>query len=245
MKATAPTGTRHTTMAPRMATAVKPGERTKLSSTGDREVQHDVMTFTVRPGELLNSLALLGVSAASVSIVAVSDAQGEVYNRTSQLSNVITEANFYTWFFAPIKRSTVLVVTDLPLLADLEITVTINGVNRSLATFVMGNVWTLGKTLYGARIGINDYSRKENDAFGNQILVARAYSKRGDFTVWCEEDAFDANAEMLARYRATNLVWIGHERFESTVIFGWAKTWVGEIAGPGGSYFTLETEGLT
>lgn len=203
------------------------------------------ITFTVRPGELIDSIALLGISATSVNISAVSTSAGPVYDQDFILSNVITESDFYVWFFEPIKRSRVLIVRDLPPLGDLDITVTLEGDAQSLATFVMGQAWMLGNASWGARIGINDYSRKENDDFGNQILVQRAYSKRGNFTVWCENDMVDGNAEILAQYRATNLVWIGSEAFEATVIYGWAKTWEGEIAYPCASIFTLEIEGLT
>jgi hypothetical protein len=205
------------------------------------------ITFTIRPGELLDSIALLDVSAASVSVVAVSDASGEVYNQTFVLSNVEVEPDFWDWFFEPIRRSRVLVVHDIPLMPDLQITVTLHGDDQSLATFAMGNAWTLGETIYGARVGINDFSRKETDDFGNQILVQRAYSKRGNFTVWCDNDGdvVSDNAQMLSDYRATNLVWIGSEKFNATVIYGWARTWEAEIAYPTKSMFTLEIEGLT
>lgn len=205
------------------------------------------IAFTIRPGELVDSLALLDVSASSVTIVAESTANGEVYNETYALSNIETEPDFWDWFFEPIKRSRVLIVRDIPAFGDLDITVTLAGEDQSLATFVMGSVWSLGDTVYGARVGITDYSRKENDDFGNQILVQRAYSKRGNFTIWCDndDDIVSDNAQVLAEYRATNLVWIGSELFAATVIYGWAKTWEAEIAYPTKSIFTLEIEGLT
>lgn len=203
------------------------------------------ITFTVRPGELIDSVALLDVSATSVHVFVEVPGGETVYDQTFTLSNVETESDFYVWFFEPIKRSKVLVVRDIPLVSGVDVTITLAGDNQSLATFVMGNSWMLGNATWGARVGINDYSRKENDDFGNQILVQRAYSKRGNFTVWCDSDTVDANAEILAQYRATNLVWIGSERFEATVIYGWAKTWEIEIAYPCYSLVTLEVEGLT
>jgi hypothetical protein len=79
------------------------------------------------------------------------------------------------------------------------------------------------------------------------VLVVRAFSKRGNFTVWTDndDDVVSDNAQVLAQYRATNLVWIGSEKFAATVIYGWLKTWEGEIAYPTKSIFTLEIEGLT
>ena len=203
------------------------------------------ITFTVRPGELIDSVALLDVSATSATVIATSDLRGEVYNRTFKLSTVKVEPSFWAWFFEPIKRSSVLVVTDIPLVADLTITISLQGQNQSLATFAMGTVWTLGETEMGARVGITDYSRKETSQFGDQILVERAYSKRGNFTVWCTDGQADENAMMLAKYRAKNLVWIGSDKYASTVIYGWSKNWECEIAYPTKSIFSLELEGLT
>jgi hypothetical protein len=203
------------------------------------------VSFTVRPGQLIDSLALLDVSATAVTVVAVSAVQGEVYNKTFLLSNEVPESDFWVWFFEPIVRKKVLFVPDLPMMADLDVTVTLEGDNQSLATFSIGNLWTMGGTEYGAEIGIDDYSKYIDNGFGDETLIQGAYSKRGNFTVYCSKDVADATADVLTEYRATNLVWIASKEFNSTVIFGYAKSWRAVISYPTIWVYSLEIKGRT
>lgn len=205
----------------------------------------DEIAFTVKPGQLVDSLALLDVSATTVLVTATSPSLGEVYNKTFVLSNVVSDADFYAWFFEPIRRKKVVVAPDLPMVPDLEVSVTLEGGSQSLATFAIGNLWTMGDTTYGARIGIDDYSKYLDNGFGDEVLIQGAYSKRGNFTVFCDKQVADDTATILAEYRATNLVWIASEEFSSTVIFGYAKTWEAEIAYPTIWVYSLEVKGRT
>ena len=69
----------------------------------------------------------------------------------------------------------------------------------SCGTMALGQTRNLGGTIYGAQGGIQDYSRKETDEFGNYTLVERAYAKRISYRVVRENtqiDVFNALADV-------------------------------------------------
>jgi hypothetical protein len=118
-----------------------------------------------------------------------------------------------------------LIVTDLPNVADPTIQIIIDNETGSteVGTVVVGQTRDLGLTVYGARTGIQDYSRKVTDEFGNFTIVERAFAKRGNFDVVVANAKIDALADLLASYRATPVVWIGTDDYSSTWIYGFYK----------------------
>jgi hypothetical protein len=209
------------------------------------EALHEI-EVTITPNDVINSVALMNLEAESVTITAVDVNDGVVYDRTFELVTLSGITDFYEWFFEPTVRKTGLVVTDIPPYFGLALTVTINGTsNVSVGTLVTGMWRQIGETTHGASIGITDFSRKETDGFGNFILVERAYSRRGSFTIYIPRDSVDGVADLLAEYRAVPLVWMADEAYQSTVIFGPYKDWTIAIDFPTYSVASLEIMGLT
>ena len=97
----------------------------------------------------------------------------------------------------------------------------------------------------GARIGIQDYSRKERSEFGDVMLVERAFAKRASFSLLLTADEVDSFHQFLSEVRATPCLWIGSRRYESTTLYGFYKSF--DIVIPYFSYSDcdLELEGLT
>jgi hypothetical protein len=98
---------------------------------------------------------------------------------------------------------------------------------------------------YGARVGIQDYSRKEKNDFGDTVLVERAFAKRANFDLILEKFETDQLQNFLAEIRATNALWIGSDEYESTIVFGFYKSFDILISYPTRSDCSLEIEGLT
>ena len=97
----------------------------------------------------------------------------------------------------------------------------------------------------GASVGIQDYSRKEKNDFGDYVLVQRNYSKRARFSMAVLNDQIDALQDLLVDLRTTPCVWIGDDRYQSTMIYGFYKDFDIVIAYHLVSDCNIEIEGLT
>lgn len=179
--------------------------------------------------------------------VSVGSTDYDVYAEGFSLISDSAISDWYGYFFEDIVRVQDFAVTDIPLYYSPKINVSLldSGATVAIGTLVIGQSYEIGGTLYGAEIGIVDYSRKEVDDFGAWEIVERSFAKRGKFTVFMDNSAINLTRQMLQGYRATPIVWVGSDDYESTIIYGFYRTWAIEIAYPTKSYCTLEIEGLT
>lgn len=197
-------------------------------------------------GDLINSIGLLEVVGSSIRIQAYNAGEGTYYDQTFMLEDAALIDDWYEYFYAEFLSSRQVVVTDIPAVDDSQYTITITGDSPSLGTFVMGRKSEFGFTEYNAKIGIIDYSRKEVDQFGKIILVRRAYSKRMDVSVICQNVAVDSIGRKLADLRATPALWIAAKsKFELLTIYGFYRDWSIDIAYPTESIASLQIEGLS
>ena len=139
--------------------------------------------------------------------------------------------------------------TDVPVYANGVVSVTITRDNPadivSCGSLLLGRQLSLGDTEHGVDIGIIDYSRKEADQFGVISVVERAFAKRMTARVVMPTDAVDDIHRNLAALRATPVLWIGSETFESLTVYGFYKEFSIDLAYPTVSYCSLTIEGLT
>lgn len=208
----------------------------------------DTIVVTITPGKVVNSVTLLGVNAQTVRIKMTDPTEGVVYDVTTNLNNNGNINNWYNYFFDPIVRKTTLLATDLLAYgsAAIEITITNTGNTASCATCVIGAIKYIGEGInLGASVGIQDYSRKEKDDFGNYVLVQRSYSKRANFSMAVLNTQIDALQDLLVSLRTTPCVWIGDNNYASTVIYGFYKDFDVVINYHTVSDCNLQLEGLT
>jgi hypothetical protein len=206
----------------------------------------ETITVVLAPGRA-NALALLNIDVQTARIVMVSSAAGAVvYDQTYDLSQP-GSSDWYSYFFGPRARLTDFVVTDLPLYAACQITVTLTVPSGTVkcGVLVVGSLSELGETEYDPGIGITDYSRKTVDDFGNTNITERAYAKRMDLKMVLDKNNVDAVVTLLASYRATAVVWIGSGNlYTSLIVYGYFRSFTVDIPYHDLSYCTLEIEGL-
>lgn len=216
------------------------------NSTSTEKADNIVVTIT--PGQVINGVTLLGLVAQSVRIKLTDPVEGVVYDETYNLNSYGSINNWYNYFFDPISRKTSVVVTDLPSYgsAALEITITNTGSTAACSVCVIGQVKFIGEGInLGASVGIQDYSRKEVDQWGNYQLIRRSYSKRVKFNMAVLNTQIDALQELLADLRTTPCVWIGDPNYTSTIVYGFYKDFDILINYHTVSDCNLELEGLT
>ncbi len=216
-----------------------------------------VGTATSRTGSLqvglapgtIDALALIDTEAESATVTLTAGGV-QVYSR-SQTFNVggVAIDNWFSWFFEPLGQKTSMLFLDVPVYAAGQLSVTLTRDNPadsvSCGTLLVGRQLSLGDTEHGADIGIIDYSRKETDQFGVTSVVERAFAKRMTAKVVLATDAIDDIHRSLAALRATPVLWIGSESFESLTVYGFYKEFSIDIAYPTVSYCSLTIEGLT
>lgn len=201
--------------------------------------------ITVKPGEVVNSLALFNLQGKSVTVSMVDAIEGEVYRKVVSLVDAGV-TNWYDWFFESIGRRTDLVVLDMPAYGSANIVVTIDAGPEVAAAghFAIGSVKTIGTALYGTSVGINDYSRKSTDDFGNTVVTQRSFSNRAEFDIALDTSQVTKVRRLLAELRATPVVWIGEETYEATILFGFYKDFQIVFSGPTVSDCSITVEGV-
>jgi hypothetical protein len=207
------------------------------------------LSVTVKPGVATNSVAFFGLTGNSISVSMKESASGPtVYNKTFSLDDTPI-VDWESYFFEPYDFRTELVLTDLPLYGDCEISASVSAASGTVAcgTMLYGTVFALGESLNGASTGIRDYSKKETDDFGNTTFVVRAFSKRMDVQVFIEQRRLNFVQKLLSDLRATPCVWIASERAELSplTVFGFFRDFSIDIQYHDFSMCRLEIEGLT
>lgn len=229
---------------------VSPTNRWKLfdlSSTTQTLIDADDY-YELTPGQAVNALALVNISGVlSVRVRLTDPSFGVVYDETADLTAVPSEASWYAWFFEPRTEQTQFVVADLPSYpnATLRVDFTSSGA-AYIGAFIFGTQKTIGMGVNkGVRLGIQDYSRKERNDWGDTVLVQRAYSKRVSFSMLLENADLDNTYSTLTDLRSTPCLWIITDIYGSLTVFGFYANFDIDIAYSTYSDCSIEIEGLT
>lgn len=202
------------------------------------------LTVVLTPGQIINTLSILNISGAtSISIVGVVGVN-TVYSKTISLY-IGDLGDWYEYFFSPIELKTDVVLTDIPAYSGMVLTITVTGTTPSVGIMQIGFYVQLGDTLYGAKTGISNYSRKDVDEFGNYYIVSRKFSKTLSADIIVEDSRVGYVQKVLTDYKDTPVLWIGNENYDGTIIYGFYSDFSIVMQGWNSSFCSLEIEGLT
>lgn len=207
------------------------------------------ITYEVTLGQSVGVIGILNLTGASSVSVTVDDpVYGIVYDQEYDISQVPLQSTWWHWFFGTRSAaSNQVIIQDIPAYPNASITVSITG-NTSLAAgvilFGQANQFSLGMK-YGARLGIQDYSRKETNDFGDIVFVERAFAKRATYEIFLDNSEVDQLQSYLSSVRAKPVLWIGSNEFEATTIFGFYKNFDILLSYTDHAECSLEIEGLT
>lgn len=193
------------------------------------------------------AIAVLNASAKEVRVEMLDAVEGTVHDQTYSMVSPSGVDDWYDYFFEPVVRLQDLMITDLPSYASPIVRVTLNGEDEVVkcGALVVGPILNFGTTQYGVEIGIRDFSRKEQDDYGNYTIIERAFSKRATYPLYLQNDKVDNFQQLLASIRATPVVYIGADIYSSTAVYGFYVYFKIEIAYINYSACTIEVEGLT
>lgn len=221
------------------------------TSVSTQTVQASNITYRLEPRKAINALAVLNITEGTeINITMVSPGTGTpgvVYQRTIDLASLPLTPDWWAFFYGQRISPTQSILLDLPSYSDCVVTIEIKGsVNLAVGVILVGQQQNFGIGIsYGVRVGIQDYSRKETNEFGDTILVQRAFAKRANFDLMVKKAEVDSLQNTLSAIRAQPVLWVGSNEYESTTLFGFYKNFDILISYPEHSDCSLEIEGLT
>ncbi len=204
--------------------------------------------YEIMPGQVMNSVALLNISGILTVRLRLTDPSfGLVYDKTANLTFSPPEASWYSWFFDERREQTIFLAEDLPSYpnATLRIDVTSSG-TAFIGVCLFGSLRGIGLGVQqGARLGIQDYSRKERNDWGDTVLVQRAFAARASFQTLIDNRELDNTFRLLSELRSTPCLWVGSDNYGALTIFGFYNNFDITIAYATYSDCTIDIEGLT
>jgi len=221
------------------------------TSVSTQTVQADYIKYTLEPGQAINALAVLNITEGTEIVITMASpatgSPGIVYTRTVDLTSLPLTSDWWAFFYGQRVAPSQSILLDLPSYTDCVITIEISGSsNLAVGVILVGQQQNFGIGIsYGVRVGIQDYSRKETNEFGDTILVQRAFAKRANFDLMIKKAEVDSLQSTLSSIRAQPVLWVGSNEYESTTLFGFYKNFDILISYPEHSDCSLEIEGLT
>ena len=197
---------------------------------------------------ICTSVAALNLVATEVQVRMYDYIEGLVYDRTISLIDSASVTNWYDYFFSTVPDFVPdAFFTDLPSYANtlLDVVIRSGSSGSACGALIIGELIDVGYTQYGAKVGIQDYSIKDQDQFGNYRITERPYRKTGDFQLMVENSFVDQLQNLLARYRAQPVLYIGSEQFSSMAIYGFYRSFDITVSYPQHSLCSINLEGLT
>jgi len=207
---------------------------------GTQSTNENEMVIVLAPGQIVNSIALLNLEGESVTVEQSVSGYSETINLSSH-----EVMNWYDFYYdLPIRTGDV-VLTDIPPYpaSTLTITITNDGDTAKCGMMAVGKYRGIGTTQWEAVRSINDYSRADQDADGNVTLTQGNYSKRLSLNVHVPSEFESEAARLLELYRATPLVFVGSEDYETMIIYGFLGAWNIPIS-DSGRLASIEIKGL-
>jgi len=205
------------------------------------------MSYTISPGKVVNTVGLINCHAKSARIRVTDPIDGLVYDKTKNFLGKLSKGDWYEYFFEEIIRETDKVFTDLPAYGSAQIKIDIeNALNMvRCGVITMGFKRTIGIGVsHGVDIGVQDYSRREINEFGEPEFVKRGYSKTASFNITIRDFEVDVAQRLLASIRATPTLFIGSTLYNSTIIYGWYRDFSETISYKYISEMAIEVESL-
>lgn len=155
--------------------------------------------------------------------------------------------DWFSYFFAETDARSELLVSGLPGFVGGTMTIAITGgAAPAVGEIAAGKLENIGATAWGGRIEALDFSRVDEDPFGNITILRRNSAKRIEFPVmWASSDTarIDRVLDNIRSEPAVFTATICDENF-GFFAYGFYQTYDINVAGPSLSYATIEVRTL-
>lgn len=203
------------------------------------------LTIEVPATERINAVYLAALSAVSVTLQ-ITDPITEAieYAETFSLADPGSITDWYAWYFDPVAYRDELLVTGLPNGAGstLEVVVDNAGSTAGCGNVVPVFLSPLGYSQWNWRTEIQDFSKFEENAFGQRRLVERPYRKLASGNAIIENRIKDSIEKKLAGARAKVRLYVVDDGYTSLTILGIARWAVEMNMPPSRSLMSMQLE---
>lgn len=207
------------------------------------------ITVEIEAGQVVQSVALLGLAASSVTVTVTDDTDGEVYSNTQDLPPIIEASDWFHYFFDQQRNKTVAYFDGLPSYRSASVDGYFDcGAAETVecGTCIVGDWYAFADAVrYGASMGIRDYSKKEADEFGNYYIVERKFSKTASWQFMITKEKVDLFMDVMSSLRAKPTIYIGGTNYDSVSVYGIPIDFDVLIEYPKFSMCSIELEGLS
>ncbi|MCX7172432.1 MAG: carbohydrate-binding protein [Proteobacteria bacterium] len=218
------------------------------TSNASQTVKAGGFSYRLHPGQVINSVNVLNADVDTVRVRMVDPTYGTVYDYSATLTRELLKPSWSAWHFSRRPRASSVTLHDLPNFydADILIDVTVASGDASVGVILIGYPYIVGEGMQrGARVGIDDYSKKTTDAWGTANFVEGAWAKKMSFITKVPNTEIDSTELLLASLRAKPSLVIAADAYACTKIFGWIGTFEILIAYSMYSECSLDVKGLT
>lgn len=185
----------------------------------------DVLTMEIQATGFVGSLALMNVYATTVRVQIVDSIDGVVYDSTKQMG-FFGVNNLWAWLYEPFEQRTDISFSDLMTYNNPRVIIEVTappGEMAKLGHIVMGMPFEIGTLKANLSLGLTDYSRIQQDEFGNTSILRRSRSKYAKFLLMVDTSRVDAVRKTMDKIASRITFWHGLEDMESTLIVGFYK----------------------
>lgn len=182
----------------------------------------EVIDVTIRPGQRINAIGMVGVFASSVRVImTVPGVTDPVYDKTFAMS-LKAGGSWYQYYFGQFVTKDNLAEFDLPPFnnADIRVIVSAPGGTARVGMMVIGWAKTIGTAVYGASLGRKKYSTIKEDFDGGVTITKRGQRRSIDFQVVLSGDQISSTQRTLDAVDDIPSLYVGSSELEYTVIVG-------------------------
>lgn len=187
-----------------------------------------LQTFALKMGGPANVVGFVGMAATRIHI-AFNDLNGNIYPQNTTIIN-----------------SSVVLVAQGGTVVSVCVENTAGDVR--IGECLVGAYEYIGETEYGHRFSITDYSRKDDDGFGNITFVERPFAKRMACSVVVAKADYNRVINLFEDLRAKPTIYVATEDPQysaGAIVFGNYGDFSIDIPYPKDNLCALEVQGLT
>ncbi|PHS48752.1 MAG: hypothetical protein COB05_04380 [Marinobacter sp.] len=203
------------------------------------------MAVTISPARVISGVGVFNVEARRLRVEILDDAGLVVWDSGDR--SLIDAAFAGEDESDPIAQIPDYVITGFPFSGGQSLRIILSGDgsgSTKVGQIIAGTVREIGDSLFGARVGILDFSRKERDVFGDFDITERRFSNRAELPVSIRTSNIAYVQRVLADVRATPVAYVAAESQRETIIYGFFRSFDIVLDGPVWSECVIEVEGL-
>ena len=206
------------------------------------------IVYTLKPAQILNCLAIMNITGGNEILIQCVDTDyGLIYDKDIDISPLPPSPDWWSWFFGERYQKTQYIAIDFVALMNTEIMIEVMGTSELAIGMILlakQKRYGLGITK-GAQIGIQDYSIKETNEFGDTYILERPFARRATFELLMHKNQVDSFYQYISSIRAQSCLCMIGDGYEALSIFGFYKTFNILIEYPDYVVGEIEWLGLT